>query len=323
MDGQEETESSGAGQQENRAHPRYSVDEDSVLVLVAHGMPVKARIVDLSLEGCRVRTIDRFTAKSGRAIEITFKANGIDFRCNGVVQWTDGNHFLGIHFVNMTNRRKEALAEVIEEMAAAAAARARTADLLAAEQEGSASALAEVSNGVAATPVEPAATKVRAPAIAETATEPSAPPRLEKTEAPAEAPPPVRQLANPHDRRGQARLEVNDLATIFLVKVGSELRGQILDLSLSGCRIRTDEHFPVGIYTRVETEFYLRGLPFKLSGVIQAIHNRNTVGIRFLDLSERKRQEILELIDEIKQGRADTQQTESSSANRETGESDR
>lgn len=77
------------------------------------------------------------------------------------------------------------------------------------------------------------------------------------------------------------------------------LRGRILDLSLSGCRIQTDERFPVGIYTRVETEFRLHGLPFRLGGVVQAIHDRKTVGIRFLDFSDRKRQQVEELIADI------------------------
>ncbi len=93
-------------------------------------------------------------------------------------------------------------------------------------------------------------------------------------------------------------------ASILLVNVGSTLRGRILDLSLGGCRIRTDERFPVGIYTRVETEFRLEGLPFRLGGVIQAIYDRNMVGIRFLDLSERKRQQVLDLIGEIEQMRS-------------------
>ncbi len=123
-------------------------------------------------------------------------------------------------------------------------------------------------------------------------------------EIPAEPAPPVRPPSKFRDRRAQARHEVDTVATIFLVKVGSALRGRILDLSPSGCRIRTDERFPVGIYTRVETEFHLEGLPFRLGGVIQAIHNRNMVGIRFLDLSERKRQQVLELIDEMEQMRA-------------------
>ena len=35
--------------------------------------------------------------------------------------------------------------------------------------------------------------------------------------------------------------------------------------------------------------------------MIRAIHGRNTVGIRFLDLSDRKRQQVMELIVEIQQ----------------------
>ena len=45
-------------------------------------------------------------------------------------------------------------------------------------------------------------------------------------------------------------------------------------------------------------------MPFRLGGVIQAIHGRNIVGIRFLDLSDRRRQLVAELIDEIQQMRA-------------------
>jgi hypothetical protein len=59
----------------------------------------------------------------------------------------------------------------------------------------------------------------------------------------------------------------------------------------------------VGIYTRVETEFLLEGLPFRLGGVIQAIHDRNRrlIGIRFLDVSARKREQLEQLIQEIEQ----------------------
>jgi c-di-GMP-binding flagellar brake protein YcgR len=112
------------------------------------------------------------------------------------------------------------------------------------------------------------------------------------------------RLASHRDRRRQIRHDVDASATIFLVRVGSTLRGRIVDLSLSGCRIRTEERFPVGIYTRIEAEFCCQGLNFRLGGVIQAIHDRNIIGIRFLDLSERKRQQIAELIADIDKARA-------------------
>jgi len=105
-------------------------------------------------------------------------------------------------------------------------------------------------------------------------------------------------------RRREPRYNVDDPAAIVPVRVGSRIPGRILDLSLSGCRVRTFARFPLGIYTRVETEFHHQGVPFRLGGVIQAIHDCKTVGIRFLDLSERKRQQVRELIQEIAESRA-------------------
>jgi c-di-GMP-binding flagellar brake protein YcgR len=102
------------------------------------------------------------------------------------------------------------------------------------------------------------------------------------------------------ERRAQSRYAVDTSAVIVLVHSGSRLSGRILDLSLGGCRICTDERFQVGVYTRIETEFLVEGLPFRLGGVIQAIHGPQLVGIRFLDVSERKRTQLLQLIMEIK-----------------------
>jgi hypothetical protein len=51
----------------------------------------------------------------------------------------------------------------------------------------------------------------------------------------------------------------------------------------------------------VETQFRLDGLPFRLAGVTQAIYDPFNVGIRFLDLSERMREQLAQLIEEIKE----------------------
>ena len=86
---------------------------------------------------------------------------------------------------------------------------------------------------------------------------------------------------------------------VHFIDVRAQISGRILDLSMSGCRIRTSERFPVGIYRRVETEFKLDGLPFRLGGVVQSVHDKFTVGIRFLDVSPRKRDQLAFLMDEI------------------------
>lgn len=101
------------------------------------------------------------------------------------------------------------------------------------------------------------------------------------------------------ERRKHSRHLVNSSASILLIDVRSKIKGRILDVSLSGCRIRSEERFPVGIYRRVEVEFVLDGLPFHLGGVVQSVHDRFTVGIRFLDLSERKREQLTVLLLEL------------------------
>ena len=105
----------------------------------------------------------------------------------------------------------------------------------------------------------------------------------------------------PHDRRAQSRRAVDAPASIFLIDVRARLSGRMVDLSLGGCRIRTWERFPVGIYRRVETEFTLDGLPFRLAGVVQTIHDRHTVGIRFLDMSSRKRDQLAQSLRELEE----------------------
>ena len=103
------------------------------------------------------------------------------------------------------------------------------------------------------------------------------------------------------NRRTSQRLGVDTRANLLLVKTGIVMPGHILDLSLGGCQLRTESRFSVGIYVRVEAEFYLRGMPFRLAGVSQVIQDKHTVGIRFLDMSERKREQLQELIAEIEE----------------------
>jgi len=98
----------------------------------------------------------------------------------------------------------------------------------------------------------------------------------------------------------QRRHAVDTTAIIRLVNLAADLHGQILDISLGGCRIRTEQRFPLGIFRRVEVEFRLEGMPFRLGGVTQAIYDPYNVGIRFLNLSDRKREQVLQLIDEIR-----------------------
>ncbi len=103
------------------------------------------------------------------------------------------------------------------------------------------------------------------------------------------------------ERRSQPRYAVDTQASLFFIDVRARIAGRILDLSMSGCRIRSEGRFPVGIYRRVETEFKVDGLPFRLAGVVQSLHDKFTVGIRFLDVSPRKREQLAQLMEEMEE----------------------
>lgn len=350
-------------QSERRRAIRHAVDEACVLVLLRQGGSLPCNLLNLSLDGCMIRTRERFGAGIKVRVEMSFKVNGVAFRFNGVICWTDGRNLAGIAFVDVLPRRREALAEVLAEVEAAVAARAVTDGRESPQPDPAAQALAvrekapeqpasqhtksefakpesvkpeparqeperqelakqEAARREAAAELERQQAEERAAerVLAEwTAQEqakreaaqwraqrpvgqPAAATRLEPAKT-FDAPPaePAALRLVPRERRAQQRHTVDTTVVIHMVRAGAHLQGRILDLSTGGCRIRTAEPFPVGIYTRVETDFHVAGLPFRLAGVVQAIHDRGRflVGIRFLDMSPRKREQLEQLIAEL------------------------
>jgi hypothetical protein len=298
---------------ERRTRPRFPVDEDASLLLLEHGFSVQCSIVDLSLEGCRVRTRERLPAAMRASVEISFKINGIAFRLSGEIRWLDsaaasirdGVRVVGIRFVGVSSRRRDEWAEVLGEVEVDSIAKAAQRGR---EQTGARQWMEERKAEPPESPTKryPYLVAALQPAKTMGADRPSAGSSQALMPEPAVSPlashetidAAGRDAAN-RERRKQSRHEVNTSAVILLIHVGSRLSGRILDLSLGGCRICTEQNFPVGIYTRVETEFQLEGLPFRLGGVIQAIHSPRLVGIRFLDMSDRKREQVEQLIEEI------------------------
>jgi c-di-GMP-binding flagellar brake protein YcgR len=295
MESDEKAAELATGEDNRRTVPRHGVDEDASLLLVNHGSTFSCRIVDLSLGGCCLRTNERFKAGSMVRVEATFRVRGLAFRFSGMTSWTDSQHMVGIHFMDVPFRRREELVEALFEVAAENAAKAarEAAAKRAAEEQAAAREAAAASVTHQADEKAQRQTPVQIPALAIVARAHTLPVPLPASQA----------KPKPSNRREATREEVDTSAVILLIKIASRLQGRILDLSLGGCRIRTDERFPVGIYTRVETEFHVKGLPFRLGGVVQAIHDRHTIGIRFLDMSSRKQEEVEELIEDIREMR--------------------
>ncbi|MGA2851692.1 MAG: PilZ domain-containing protein [Terracidiphilus sp.] len=315
MEAQQSPEGQAGQVPERRAHPRYSVDESATLLLLSHGSCIAGRMIELSEGGCRLSTPGHFSAGIKTRVEIAFRIHGIAFRFGGVVEWTLDRHLIGVRFVEVPSRNRVELCDVLLEMQADMAATAAKESVKPfraqplnesrfreAEKHGQAQAAFQIKPRPSAVLAEPGSSLPNAVG-------PQMNPRRETLPevqpAPVSQPPQSLPAANHagRDRRAQTRLPVDTSADILLINIGCHVRGRIQDLSVGGCRIHTDERFPVGIYTRVETEFRLQGLPFRLSGVIQALHDqqRQLVGVRFLDMSARKREQVEQLIKEIEE----------------------
>jgi c-di-GMP-binding flagellar brake protein YcgR len=109
-------------QDQNRANrnrrrdPRHAVDEAASLLLVHHGAAISCRLVDLSLGGCQVRAEKPFVAGPMVRVEIVFQVVGEAFRVAGVTQWTRQRQWVGIRFLDVSERKSAALAHLIEEI---------------------------------------------------------------------------------------------------------------------------------------------------------------------------------------------------------------
>ena len=325
---------------ERRGAPRFSIDEQVQVHPISGAASLRGRIRDLSAGGCRLEMDTRFLTGAMLRVELQFQVRGIAFRLVGVTAGRRTRESIGIRFVDLNERRRAELVEVLEELAmeqAAAAASAPTsienppneaeptpvpieADVsIEPERRSDAGEYATIQSSADAfrtcsTLTEPEAMETARTSASDkipaNASEPEDSSLSVHIEVPTLEVPAISANSGAslqaRERRAHRRLKVDTRAQLHLVKTGICMHGSIQDLSMAGCRIVTQERFSVGIYVRVETEFYLHGLPFRLGGVSQAIINRNTIGIRFVDMSERKREQLMELISEIREALGET-----------------
>src|ERR1019366_1385044 len=181
-------------------------------LFVGYGAPHAARLVDLSQEGCRLRTREPVTARSRLPVEVFFKINGVSFRFRGVLEWTDGHNLLGIRFVNMIPLRMVELANVICTMEETAGAQADAVNVLVAEQQAPQLAGQE--------PIAGVSDRNHGPIAGSLMELPEATLPGVHAPLPEEGPLPARKPVG-RERRQQSRHEVDTTATILLVNVKS------------------------------------------------------------------------------------------------------
>jgi hypothetical protein len=306
MESEDNAEVSLAIVADRRAQRRFDADGAASLLLSPERI-MQCRLADLSLEGCRLRTVERFNAELGLQVQVAFRVNGFTFKFAGITKWTNRWNLVGIRFIDVPRRSQADLADLIgeleEEEVAALAGRA-FAEPTDAELDAN-------SNAPQQSDSAPSGWESAQPETESQCRIHAVPFRIRRAGQgpPLERPDRAGVGDAKPERRTQARHAVDTAAVTQLDQLDnrglqgfdslSRLRGRILDLSASGCRIRFDRIFPVGISTRVETEFRAKGVPFRLVGVIQAIHERSVVGIRFLNINAHKRNQLEQLMLEI------------------------
>ena len=259
---------------EHRKYFRFPVEGEAVLFLREPGERLHCRITDLGIEGCRLHREEEMPVRAGMEVEVYFRLAGINFRFAGSLQWSDRNHMVGVQFRQVGEVRAAELANLLGGLREELDARALEAEV--------AAEAARVAESAQAGNVQAAQT---AQAV-----------DLEKTAAEDG------KEDGKKERRQHERHAVEGRARIRFLSVHSQVVGKILDVSLGGCRIRAEGEIPVGAFRRVEVEFMVHGTPLLLAGATQALHDRFTVGIRFVDVTERKREQLRELIEEIEHG---------------------
>lgn len=115
--------------------------------------------------------------------------------------------------------------------------------------------------------------------------------------SPGENSPEQKPEGQGRERRRHPRSQCWGSAGIKILPDGAMVMGYLIDLGLGGCSIDADEPFPVQVGGRVEALLQLNGLTLRLAGsVVRLEENDSRLGIRFMDVSPRKEQQIKQLM---------------------------
>lgn len=264
---------------ERRGDPRYETDADSVVLIIESRLEIEGRVENLSQSGCRLELARHLQVVAGMHVEVAFQLHREGLRLGGVVQWFDGGRYLGVCFLQVSDRRREALATVIEELAAAEQRCAGRQDAQAEEKN----------NGCASTqeqagPVAPVAGEQKEGGKMTVATN--------------------GQQAGHEERRQDPRQSLHSVAAIYPIELGGKINAWILNLSLGGCRLQLEGEASIEPQVRLEVGFFYEGLPFRVSGILLGTYGEHEVGIQFVDVSERNHHRLEELIKELEAQRS-------------------
>jgi hypothetical protein len=265
---------------DRRVDERFDLN-DAPGTLIHKGASLACEMLDVSLSGCRLRTLKPFTDGALESVKVVLSIQEMVLSIWGITQWTTWDGTMGIRFIHPTGRSRNQLAGLLtcllDETAAEVVKKAIAA---AADQVGSAIIALE-----------------HPPAVAGDAED-------EEFQA-APAPPPAPKRPELRSDHKVLSMEAGESpAVLHLVAEESILEGHVVDVSQAGCLVRLARPFQVRLNAQAEVDFHLRGLPFRLAGTTKEMHGERIVEVRFTEMSRRKWDDlalaIMELIERSK-----------------------
>jgi c-di-GMP-binding flagellar brake protein YcgR len=101
------------------------------------------------------------------------------------------------------------------------------------------------------------------------------------------------------DRRRVPRYGTDADSNVLMIQKGLEVGGKLENLSLSGCCIETRVRCALTAGMRIEMSFKINSISLRLNGVVQWADGWRRMGIIFTSMSERRRAELANVIQEL------------------------
>ena len=237
--------------------------------LVHKGSIIACEVLDISLSGCSLRTLEAFSAGALEPVKVTLPIHEMVLSIWGITQWTRWDRVIGIRFIHPTGRTRNQLAGLLTCLLDKSAAEVVKAAVAAAAAEADSPIIA-LEHPL---PVEPEQV------VAETVEE-------EFQEVVTATPVAPERPALQSEHKVLSMEEGESPAVLQLVADDSSFQGNVVDLGLDGCLMRLARPSAVRLNAQAEVDFHVRGLPFLLAGVTKEMHDKQTVEIRFTGLSK-------------------------------------
>jgi PilZ domain len=99
-----------------RRHQRHECSGDAQVVVVVGTVPLPAKVLELSIEGCRIMLGKGQTIADETKVELAFSVNRLPFRVWGVAKGTRQDGSIGFHFPALSQRVRNQLEDLAEEL---------------------------------------------------------------------------------------------------------------------------------------------------------------------------------------------------------------